>query len=335
MKHRSSNSFALSLASFATISLAATIAFAQSDNWQTLTDEGNEFRGSGHYMEAAAKYREALRLVEQPGTRSLKLASSLNALALVEDALGRSADAENGYRRALAIVEEVAGTTSLARSQVLVNLSGVYFRRGQVTKAESMLREAIVGYSTLGKPNGKEMAVAESCLAEVLLKKKDLEEAERLQVHSLSVFEKDRMQNGDQIAGGLNNLGVLRHYQGRDAEAVRIIEEAVAISEARTGGEHPALIYPLSNLGFLYASMARNHDAENALHRAVEIAEKRYGTAHPVYGTALMSYSVVIRKTGRKAEAKKLESRATAVLKDNARINGSGMTVDVSAFRFK
>jgi Tfp pilus assembly protein PilF len=151
----------------------------------------------------------------------------------------------------------------------------------------------------------------------------------------MDFFEKHSDPLDGQMAAGLNNLGVLRHYQGRDEEAIQYFEKSVETSSASVGPNNPTLIKPLSNLGTIYSRNGRIHDSVTVFQRAVKLAENSYGTAHPIYGTVLMGYADSVRKEGHKGEAKKLASKATTVLKDSARTNGNGMTVDVSSFRLK
>jgi tetratricopeptide (TPR) repeat protein len=315
--------------------LTAMPAFAQSA-WLSLMDRGNELRRTGNYTEAADAYREAVRIAEQPGSPPLQLASALNSLGVAYDDLGRLSDAENQYRRALATIEGIAGRQSVSWAQTLVNMSGVYLHRGELAKAEAMLRDALATYSRL--PSSVDrllLAEAQSCLTETLLDKGEYKEAEQLANQALAVFEKVPERGDGYLGTGFNNLGVVRRYQGRHEEAIQLFERSVATFEAYTGFEHPVLIRPLNNLGVAYTQMGRGHDAEDAFRRAVLIAEKQLGTAHPVYGTILMNYAQCVKKAGRKAEAKTLETRAKAVLRDSARVAGTGMTVDVSAFRQK
>lgn len=331
MTHRT-NLYASSLALY---SLMVTAAYAESDEWWILMEQGNYLRHSGDDRGAIAKYREALRVAEQKGNAPLSVASSLNGLGLANDSLGRIVEAENDYRRALTIAKQAAGEPSVSSAQIMVNLSGSYLRKGQVAEAESLLREAIGAYTKLGTPDRLKMAIARSCLSEVLLQKKEFEEAERLGFQAMEVFEKETDLVDGQLAAGFNNLGVLRHYQGRDAEATQYLERSVETSSASVGRNHPTLIKPLANLGTLYSLGGRNKDADAVFQRALKIAESTYGSSHPVYATVLMNYAACIRKDGRKGEAKKLESKATTVLKDTARANGTGMTVDVSSFRLR
>jgi tetratricopeptide (TPR) repeat protein len=295
-------------------------------------DQGHNLKQAGNYTQASIAYREALQIAEQSGSPPMHLAAALNALAMTYDNLGMLQDADLLYRRAMTIVEKVSGRQSVDWGLLLVNMSGVTLGLGHAQQAEKMLREAISIYSRhLNPVDNLLVAVARSCLVEVLVLKGAYREAEPLAIQALAAFEKNPRQG--YVGMGINNLATVRQRLGRDDEARELFERAVAMLEADKGPEHPALVYSLNNLAITYVTAARYPEAEVAFRRALTIAENRLGKAHPIYGTLLMNFAQCLRKEGRKAEAKPLEARAKTLLRDNARSNGAGMTIDASAFR--
>src|SRR5579872_5351710 len=85
----------------AAFTLAVSAAFAQADDWQRLMDRGNADERRGDYGEAANSYRAAAALSEHLDRSSTRRVVSWNALAAMYESLGRYADAEANYRRAL------------------------------------------------------------------------------------------------------------------------------------------------------------------------------------------------------------------------------------------
>ena len=131
----------------------------------------------------------------------------------------------------------------------------------------------------------------------------------------------------------LTNLGVLRRLQGRHEEAARLFAESVASIESQLGQDHPLLIRALNNLALADLSLGQRDRAEADFERALAVTEKRLGPANPLYGRILLNYAEAERRLGNKKGAKAMDARAKAILGDNARINGAGMTVDASAFQ--
>jgi hypothetical protein len=146
-------------------------------------------------------------------------------------------------------------------------------------------------------------------------------------------FEKQPERWQQEIGTLLGDLGVVRQFQGRNDEAIRLFREAIAMHEAELGAEHPILIRPLVNLARTQAAAGRKDDADTIFRRAVRIAEQRLGTEHPAYSDVLLSYATFLRATGHKREAKSLEAHVRNARQEIARRDGAGLTVDASAFR--
>ena len=135
------------------------------------------------------------------------------------------------------------------------------------------------------------------------------------------------------LAITLSNLGVVKRMQGRDRDAVQLLERSLKIFESETGRDHPALLRGLNNLATAYAFTRRRDEADATFRRALALAEQYLGTNHPTYGSVLNNYAEFLNMNGRKAEARTLAAQAKDVLRESARRNGLGMTVDASALR--
>ncbi len=66
----------------------------------------------------------------------------------------------------------------------------------------------------------------------------------------------------------------------------------------------------LNNLAELYRLQGRYAEAEPLYERSLAIREKALGAEHPHVATSLENYSALLRKTGRDAEAARMEARA-------------------------
>jgi tetratricopeptide (TPR) repeat protein len=262
-----------------------------------------------------------------------RIPASLTSLANTLDELGRGAEAERYYKRALIMAEKNVGSSTTAWAVLAINLSAHYYEHGQPERSEPLLRKAITSLVLTEGPNDVRLALARNCLAGVLIVRKAYAEAEPLLQAALDIFDKNPETWRFRRAVALNNLGVLRRFQGRQQEGIALIEQAVALSEASLGMDHPGLIGELANLATSYEDLHRYDEAEVLLRRVIAIAEKRLGVEHPAYARGLSAYAKHLRMTGRKGEAKPMEARAVEILKENNRTNGHGMTVDVSSFR--
>jgi tetratricopeptide (TPR) repeat protein len=146
------------------------------------------------------------------------------------------------------------------------------------------------------------------------------------------VFAKRPEPRTGHFALVLNNLGLVRRFQHRDTEATLLFERSVSLIEAELGSDHPSVLHPLVNLATIYAESQRSGDAELAFQRALTISQKHFGTENLSYGNVLHNYATFLRRAGRKSEARVLETRSKQVLRQAARCNGTGETIDVTSF---
>jgi tetratricopeptide (TPR) repeat protein len=303
------------------------------DQWMDLMRQGESLERAGTYKEAADVYQRALRLAETYPPGGEQVPASLTSLGNALDRLGRSADAERHYRTSMKMIADTLGEKSTPYAVLAINLGTHFYEHGEASRAEPLLRRAIGTLSLTVPEDDVRLALGRNCLAGVLMARKAYAEAEPLLVEALSSFDMHPETWRFRKAVAMNNLGVLRRFEGHNEEGLHMIEAALALSEAMLGPDHPMLLGELANLATAYVELHRNEEAGALFQRAVDIAEKRLGPQHPDYGHALSNYAKFLRKTGRKAEAKPLEVRADGILKDSARSNGRGMTIDVSSFR--
>ena len=308
----------------------ASLAIAQADSWNDLMAKANALDVAGDYAGAAAVFRDAIHFAEASGDPRLPIA--INSLATDDDELGRYSEAEQLYRRAQAIAAR-DGIWNPMYALTLGNFGAHYVEVGPREKAEPMLRESLAIYTALLPPDSIQLALGRNALANLMLYDGRYSEAEKLIQASLVTFRAHPVPGTGQMAIGLNNLGVVRRQQGKNREATELFEQSIRITETEFGADHPTLLRALNNLATVYCGAGRHDDADAAFQRALSIAEKRLGASHPVYAHVLLNYAGFLRQSGRKAVAKTLAARANATLRDHARTNGRGMTVDVSAFR--
>jgi tetratricopeptide (TPR) repeat protein len=138
-----------------------------------------------------------------------------------------------------------------------------------------------------------------------------------------------------ELGAALNNLGVVRRWQGNYEDASKLMREGITLLELEVGKEHPMLIRPLNNLATVYALSGKSEEAEQTFEQVRQLCTATLGRDHPLYASVLANYAGYLRMRGRKAEAKKMEVESKTVAADVSRRNGAGMTVDVTAFREK
>jgi tetratricopeptide (TPR) repeat protein len=303
------------------LTLTVTAAAQAPDAWNRLAGDGEAAEAAGDLVRAAGLYRESARAAEVFPAGDARRVWSWNAVGTIDNALGNFADAEAAFRRALG----EAGDTA-ARASILSNLGLLQIEAGRPERAERFLREAVALQEAAGPPDPVRLASVRNALAEYLVVTGRIAEAEPLLTAAAASV------SGADADNALNNLAVVRLAQGRTAEAQQMLQKALADMERINGRSHPILLRPLNNLA---TAQVRNHDdaARTTFRRAIDLAEKTLGDQHPLYAQILDNYARYLRQTGDKRRSRDLAARAARILKENARRNGIGATVDVAAFR--
>jgi tetratricopeptide (TPR) repeat protein len=115
------------------------------------------------------------------------------------------------------------------------------------------------------------------------------------------------------VAGILNNLGVLRKYQGRWAEATRFYRRALPLIE--DSGDRDALATLFHNMGGIEHARGRYAVGEPHARRSVQLREAALGPDHVSTAADVAALAALVEGQGRLEEAAALYERALAVFK--------------------
>jgi CHAT domain-containing protein/tetratricopeptide (TPR) repeat protein len=107
---------------------------------RALTSLGRLQRAHGHSEQAQALYRRALDIQREVGDQQ-GVIQSINAIAVADDALGRHAEAIEGYEQALGLARKTESPRLIAFAEG--NLAGAYVDLGDDDRAVGMLEEVI------------------------------------------------------------------------------------------------------------------------------------------------------------------------------------------------
>lgn len=177
--------------------------------------------------------------------------------------------------------EKKYGKDDARTASAISDLGAMYIAKGNVAKAEPLVKHAI---EVLEKSKGPEatLSAAFSNLAGVYSKKGDLKKAEASLDRAIAIEQKAGPTRESELASLLTKMATIFMKSGRLAEAEKLLLKAVAIHEK--GKAERALFLDLSNLGSLYRGLGRYDRAADAYNRAVPIAERLYGDKHPDVG---------------------------------------------------
>ena len=115
------------------------------------------------------------------------------------------------------------------------------------------------------------------------------------------------------VGGILNNLGVLRKYQGRFAESARFYRRALPLLEK--SGDRSALATLYHNMGGIEHARGRYAAGEPHARRSVALREAELGPDHVAVAADVAALAAIVEGRGRLDEAAALYERALRVFR--------------------
>ena len=288
----------------------------------------------GNYDKSLPLYRKALRIAKPFGAGDDRLTTTLDFLGNTYTALGLWTQSERAFRRALPMVESTAGRDSVAYGLLMLDIGNMFGNSDRYDRAEAPMRESFTILTKVLPADDSRVAIVRASYAAVLIYRKRYRDAEDVAREGL-VIERQSKESCTALGSLYDVLGLAVLRQGRYEEAVPLQEHALRTTEGCLGPKHPALVRLLNNVAATYSEMHKAAAADATFLRAMSIAEQTLGADHPLYGKLLSNYAVFLRQSHRKGEAKKMAARSESVLRESARKDGAGLTVDASAFRLQ
>ena len=208
-----------------------------------------------HHFGRAETWEKAVHYGVSAADRAAQLAEFAGALDLLERAracLGKIADGPERHARVVDI---------LLRQERLSETLGL--RDAQQRLIDEMI--------ALLEPGGDPARLAEVYVRQgdlyTLLRRFDAAEA----ALERSLHIRRGLHDDVGIRNALRSLGLLRWHEGRDADALPHIEEALAIDRAR--GDLAAAVGDLSNLGYVLKGMGRYAEARDRLGEGLALCD--------------------------------------------------------------
>jgi CHAT domain-containing protein/Tfp pilus assembly protein PilF len=276
------------------------------------------FAQSGKVIELirAGKYNDAMPMAQamvadqekRPPSRDL--AAALNNLAEVYSGMGRDAEAEALYKRALAVMEKVGALDSVDTAPELTNLAAIYERQSRYAEAEPLFRRALALREKARPAGHPDIGQSLNNLATLYEKQDRHADSEPLFKRALAIYQK--IPGGERaVATLLNNLGQVYKAEGRYADAEPVINQSLAIREKVLGRDHIDVARSLNNLGDLYQRQDRLAEAQPVYERALAIRERTVGPDHPDNAISANNLASLYQAEGRTADALPLVERLT------------------------
>ena len=208
--------------------------------FETLISLQRLFRFTKDYDSALSFCLDAQKsAIMQYGKNSKQYAHSVSGLAAIYNKKGEYKLAEQLYKEALKIRQNVFGEKHPAVALSLNNLGAVYRKQRRYKEAEDFFNQAINMYKETGGVNRPDAAMSIGNLADIYASQGNYEKAEPLFKQALKIRKEIQGLRHPATANSFNSLGCFYLRQKRYKEAEPFIRQALEIFEAIFGHDHP------------------------------------------------------------------------------------------------
>lgn len=315
------------------LAMAGAHLRGEGTEWDRKLQEAHAMQQRADYAGALKSFQELLTDIDRGIAPQFARTALLTAIGTLNHDLGNDTEALRYYRSAIEFLESRGQKNTSDYAMLLCNLATIELWGGRAAQAESRLRQAIEIYANVPKLDPVRLAAARNSLAETLIARNNLEEAEHLLQQALATM-RSSLGVHERTAVVINNLGLVRRKQKRYQESLRFFTDSAAMMEAALGPTHPHTARAINNAGTAYAEAGDHQRALAEYRRAAAIVESTLGMEHPAYSDILANWAKTLRHLGKKKEAKDIQARVDVLRRGTT--STSGYTVDardVSAFR--
>jgi len=275
----------------------------QPNSWEEYIKAGDTAIAQARPADAESAYREALKLSEKFKEKDPRRAVSLVKLAECLNSQSKGEEAEILAQRSLSALDKaISGSKPKDQAEeynrtettitILNKTADIFSVNRKYAKAESIYKRAI--------------AIREDGAR--------TPEAPRSNEDYLKFLAQALTDARAKLADAYDRLAKVYFVQKRFEEAELLYGKSIKILEAGYGvTNQPAVATSLSNLAVVYAAQDKYDMAEQLFARAVKTYEQSKWLDKPEVATTFENYSLLLKKTGRQAEASAMLERARQI----------------------
>jgi non-specific serine/threonine protein kinase/serine/threonine-protein kinase len=289
---------------------------------------GRVYENLGLMRDAGPLFERALaaqRSRRDPDPR--QLADALQDYAWFLRRCGEYREALPLAEEALALRERAGGPRDTAVAGVLATLATIQRDADRLGDARRSLERAIAIREAAGETDTVGLGYAHYQLGWTLKCQGRPAEAREPYARALAIMRK--LDNSSGVAWCLSDLGVVNGDLGNQAEAERLLVEALALRRRILPPEHPDIAATLNNLGAARWASSRYREAIPPLEEALAIRQKTYGPDNADVAGTVTNLALVHTALADYRRALPLAQRALAILE---RVHGGDHT-DVATAR--
>jgi tetratricopeptide (TPR) repeat protein len=263
------------------------------------------------------------------GALNRELAQSWLDAGAAEEAQARFVDAEQHYRRAAQLFEQLDGPDAPGTIDALARQAGVEVQTGRYSAADARLQRCLAARSAIFGSDSRQAASSLADLGFLRIAETRYAVAEPLLRRSLAIYE--NIGDRNLIGALLSALGWALYEEKKEQEALETAARAWAILEGLQSPPATAQARALVVMGLVAAANGDLSAALARMERAVGLARQAFGAGHPAVAYLLSRYSQMLSRAHRRKEAKAAAARSQEILNLNRNNAGLGLTVDIAA----
>ena len=246
---------------------------------ESLLDLSALHADDGKPREAIRILRDALeQLRRKVGDRHPLAIDMLRSLCSLERNNDDLVAAERDCRASVALAQELHGRDHRATIDARRQLAALYVDLGRFGEAESEFLDAYAWMRARLGRNHPDLARNYNSLGIVAWERGDLVRAVEYQTRAVEAWRSGT--NAGLTAAGAYNLAMILHSDGRHADALPYIREAVDLRVKRFGASHELVGDSDRLLGEILGELGHKAAARAALQDAVRLTRAGYGKAH-------------------------------------------------------
>jgi tetratricopeptide (TPR) repeat protein len=238
---------------------------------------GATFLQQGRLEEAQDQFQLALeRQRSASGPEHPTMGRIYNNLAAVNLLRQDAHAAKRNLERAIELQERTHGPQHPSVAPMKANFGALLLGQGRTSEAKEMLVDSLQVWEASGARNQVYIGGANLTLSQAELYDGRFEQAESRARRALSNYESASTHHPD-VARALTMVGASVHAQGRDAEALPLLQRALELGEETLGEDHDDFASLLTDLGAVQLELGHGDEALESLERALSIRTTRPG----------------------------------------------------------
>lgn len=267
----------------------------------------------GDYAQAAPLYQKAQRIYEALESEHPDFGLLLDNIGIVSTHLSDYDQAEQFFKRSLAIHEKALGLVHPHIAKCLDNFALLYLALARYSEAEALIQRALAIHEQTVGPTHADVAIVLNTLARIYITRGKYVQTKPLLQRALAILEEDTRPHHPLLAQTYNNMAALSAIEANYQQAETFYEKARTILAQAMGVEHPEVAETLASMAKLYLALGQYEQVENLCQNALNIWEKAFGFDHPDQAQGLNIQASLSHLQGNYARAEELGKRTLTI----------------------